>query len=121
LIKPSSRRRDHHCDNENDRHIDIRYAIGASIVSVIITSSGAAVAYAPKGMTKFARGEDLGLLQQQRAQSAVRTSPGASPAGVLCSPLSAPHAHSREPMCTVAFSSVASGAEGCRFDSCRER
>lgn len=34
-------------------HIDIRYAIGASIVSVIATSSGAAAAYVREGMTNL--------------------------------------------------------------------
>lgn len=34
-------------------HIDIRYAIGASIVSVIATSSGAAAAYVRAGMTNL--------------------------------------------------------------------
>ena len=34
-------------------HIDIRYAIGASIVSVIATSSGAAAAYVQEGMTNL--------------------------------------------------------------------
>src|SRR5437899_12342922 len=33
--------------------IDIRYAIGASIVSVIATSSGAAAAYVREGMTNL--------------------------------------------------------------------
>ena len=32
-------------------HIDIRYAIGASIISVIATSSGAAAAYVRERMT----------------------------------------------------------------------
>src|ERR1700742_1964306 len=32
-------------------HIDIRYAIGASLVSVIATSSGAAVAYVREGLS----------------------------------------------------------------------
>ena len=34
-------------------HIDIRYAIGASIVSVIATSSGAAAAYVRERMTNL--------------------------------------------------------------------
>ncbi len=34
-------------------HVDIRYAIGASIVSVIATSSGAAAAYVREGMTNL--------------------------------------------------------------------
>src|SRR6202012_805301 len=34
-------------------HIDIRYAIGASIVSVIATSSGAAAAYVREHMTNL--------------------------------------------------------------------
>src|SRR3954452_11919811 len=34
-------------------HIDIRYAIGASIVSVIATSSGAAAAYVREGMSNL--------------------------------------------------------------------
>ena len=32
-------------------HVDIRYAIGASLVSVIATSSGAAAAYVKEGFT----------------------------------------------------------------------
>src|SRR6202046_580289 len=32
-------------------HVDIRYAIGASLVSVIATSSGAAVAYVREGLS----------------------------------------------------------------------
>src|SRR6202142_1255710 len=32
-------------------HIDIRYAIGASLVSVIATSSGAAVSYVREGLS----------------------------------------------------------------------
>ncbi|MGH7488797.1 MAG: TSUP family transporter, partial [bacterium] len=32
-------------------HIDLRYAIGASLVSVIATSSGAAAAYVREGFT----------------------------------------------------------------------
>src|SRR3954469_25417428 len=34
-------------------HVDIRFAIGASIVSVIATSSGAAAAYVRDGMTNL--------------------------------------------------------------------
>jgi len=34
-------------------HVDIRYAIGASIVSIIATSSGAAAAYVREGMTNL--------------------------------------------------------------------
>src|SRR6516165_6723352 len=34
-------------------HVDIRYAIGASIVSVIATSSGAAAAYVRERMTNL--------------------------------------------------------------------
>src|ERR1700744_3963325 len=34
-------------------HVDIRYAIGASIVSVIATSSGAAAAYVRERMTNM--------------------------------------------------------------------
>src|SRR3954467_1324899 len=34
-------------------HVDIRYAIGASIVSVIATSSGAAAAYVREHMTSL--------------------------------------------------------------------
>src|SRR5512146_2417624 len=34
-------------------HVDIRYAIGASLVSVIATSSGAAAAYVKEGFTNI--------------------------------------------------------------------
>ena len=34
-------------------HVDIRYAIGASLVSVIATSSGAAAAYVREGYTNL--------------------------------------------------------------------
>src|SRR5690349_23464568 len=34
-------------------HVDIRYAVGASLVSVIATSSGAAAAYVKEGFTNI--------------------------------------------------------------------
>ena len=34
-------------------HVDIRYAIGASLVSVIATSSGAAAAYVKEGFSNI--------------------------------------------------------------------
>jgi uncharacterized membrane protein YfcA len=34
-------------------HVDIRYAIGASLISVIATSSGAAAAYVKEGFTNL--------------------------------------------------------------------
>src|SRR5271167_4383714 len=34
-------------------HVDLRYAIGASLVSVIATSSGAAVAYVREGLSNI--------------------------------------------------------------------
>ncbi|MFY9674564.1 MAG: TSUP family transporter, partial [Terriglobales bacterium] len=34
-------------------HVDIRYAIGASLVSVIATSSGAAAAYVKEGISNI--------------------------------------------------------------------
>src|SRR5215475_6115683 len=34
-------------------HVDLRYAIGASLVSVIATSSGAAAAYVKEGFTNI--------------------------------------------------------------------
>src|SRR5690349_54639 len=34
-------------------HVDIRYAVGASLVSVIVTSSGAASAYVPEGISNI--------------------------------------------------------------------
>ncbi|HEY9798951.1 MAG TPA: TSUP family transporter [Leptolyngbyaceae cyanobacterium] len=37
-------------------HVDIRYAIGASLVSVIATSSGAASAYVKEGYTNLRLG-----------------------------------------------------------------
>src|SRR6516225_9411574 len=37
-------------------HVDIHYAIGASIVSVIATSSGAAAAYVKEGITNIRLG-----------------------------------------------------------------
>ena len=51
--------------------IDIRYAIGASIVSVIATSSGAAAAYVREGMTN--------LRTAMLLESARRPAPSAGP------------------------------------------
>ena len=55
-------------------HIDIRYAIGASIVSVIATSSGAAAAYVRERMTNLRVAMVLEILRRHPLlDDAVRT------------------------------------------------
>lgn len=54
--------------------VDIRYAIGASLVSVIATSSGAAAAYVKEGFTNVARVAFLAYIfarQQDKLYTAV--------------------------------------------------
>ena len=61
-------------------HVDIRYAIGASLVSVIATSSGAASAYVREGFTNIRLGMFLEI---------------ATTCGALCGALLAPHVPTR--------------------------
>src|SRR4051812_4012050 len=68
-------------------HIDIRYAIGASIVSVIATSSGAAAAYVRERMTNLRVAMVLEIATTT-VRSRARTSRAAWP-GAGCSSSSA--------------------------------
>ena len=52
-------------------HVDIRFAIGASIVSVIATSSGAAAAYVRDGMTNLR----VAMFRKRHAEVAVAVVP----------------------------------------------
>src|SRR5216110_1655903 len=61
--------------------VDIRYAIGASLVSVIATSSGAAAAYVKEGYTNIRIGMFLEVATTFGALA------GASAAGVLSASL----------------------------------
>ena len=57
-------------------HVDIRYAIGASLVSVIATSSGAAAAYVKEGYANMRIGIFLEIATTLGAWRALRWRPG---------------------------------------------
>ena len=60
--------------------VDIRYAIGASLVSVIATSSGAAAAYVREGFTNLRIGMFLEIATTLGALAALSRPPGCPPA-----------------------------------------
>lgn len=71
--------------------VDIRYAIGASLVSVIATSSGAAAAYVKEGISNIRIGmfleiaTTLGAVLERSWRPGCRLPPLPSPSGLCCS------------------------------------
>src|SRR4029078_5872032 len=68
-------------------HVDLRYAVGASLVSVIATSSGAAAAYVREGFTNVRVGVLLEVATTVGAligAAVAGFTPTSAPAAVLC-------------------------------------
>src|SRR5260370_4334519 len=60
-------------------HVDVHYAIGASLVSVIATSSGAAAAYVREGYSNIRVGMFLAMATTLRALSGATLAPRLPP------------------------------------------